>query len=78
MDVHSVDVGTTVDAVVAAHRAGLQASAARDVRFLRYWVDEERGQVFCLAEAASTADVQQAHAEDPRRHREIFRVQEVC
>ena len=53
MDVHTVEGGLAIDDVVKAHQADLQTQAAYDVRYLRYWVDETRGKIFCLAEAPS-------------------------
>jgi Protein of unknown function (DUF4242) len=65
LDVHQIDGGVTMDDVAKAHLADLQIQAAYDVRYLRYWVDEGRGQVFCLVEAPTAeaaADVhRQAH-----------------
>ncbi len=65
MDVHEIDGGVAMDDVARAHLADLQTQAAYDVRYLRYWVDERRGQVFCLVEAPTAeaaADVhRQAH-----------------
>lgn len=65
MDVHQIDGGVVMDDVARAHLADLQTQAAYDVRYLRYWVDEGRGQVFCLVEAPTAeaaADVhRQAH-----------------
>jgi hypothetical protein len=65
MDVHQIDGGVAIDDVAKAHLADLQTQAAYDVRYLRYWVDEEIGQVFCLVEAPTAeaaADVhRQAH-----------------
>lgn len=55
MDVHQIDGGVSMDDVAKAHLADLQTQAAYDVRYLRYWVDEGSGQVFCLVEAP-TAD----------------------
>ena len=55
MDVHQIDGGVSMDDVAKAHLADLQAQGAYDVRYLRYWVDEGNGQVFCLVEAP-TAD----------------------
>jgi hypothetical protein len=77
MDVHSIDGGVSVEDVAQAHRADLQTEGPHDVRYLRYWVDEQQGKVFCLVEAPSpeaAADVhREAHgllADD------IFQVQE--
>ena len=65
MDVHQIDGGVAMDDVAKAHLADLQTQAAYDVRYLRYWVDEGSGQVFCLVEAPTAeaaADVhRQAH-----------------
>jgi hypothetical protein len=59
MDVHHIDGGVSFDDVTAAHKADLQAQGRYDVRYLRYWVDESAGRIFCLvdapdAEAANT------------------------
>ncbi|MGI8414733.1 MAG: DUF4242 domain-containing protein [Nakamurella sp.] len=56
MDVHTIDGGVALEDVAQAHLADLQAQGQHDVRYLRYWVDEEQGKVFCLVEAPS-ADV---------------------
>jgi Protein of unknown function (DUF4242) len=65
LDVHQIDGGVSMDDVAKAHLADLQTQTAYDVRYLRYWVDEGRGQVFCLVEAPTAeaaADVhRQAH-----------------
>ena len=77
MDVHQIDGGVSMDDVAKAHLADLQTQAAYDVRYLRYWVDEQRGQVFCLVEAPTAeaaADVhRQAHGLVADR---IYQVQE--
>jgi hypothetical protein len=59
MDMHSIDGGVSASDVAAAHEADLAAQAAYGVSYLRYWVDEEAGKIFCLvdapdAEAANT------------------------
>jgi hypothetical protein len=77
MDVHQIAGGVSMDDVAKAHLADLQAQAAHDVQYLRYWVDEGSGQVFCLVEAPTAqaaADVhQQAHGLVADR---IYQVQE--
>ena len=77
MDVHQIAGGVSMDDVAKAHLADLQAQGAYDVRYLRYWVDEGNGQVFCLVEAP-TADAasdvhRQAHGLVADR---IYQVQE--
>jgi hypothetical protein len=65
MDVHQIDGGVAMDDVAKAHLADLQTQSGYDVRYLRYWVDEGQGRVFCLVEAPTAeaaADVhRQAH-----------------
>jgi hypothetical protein len=77
MDVHEIAGGVAMDDVAKAHLADLEIQSAHDVRYLRYWVDEATGRVFCLVEAPSAqaaADVhQQAHGLVADR---IYRVQE--
>jgi Protein of unknown function (DUF4242) len=77
MDVHEIADGVSMDDVAKAHLADLQAQGAYDVRYLRYWVDEDHGQVFCLVEAPTAqaaADVhRQAHGLVADR---IYQVQE--
>jgi Nickel responsive protein SCO4226-like len=63
MDVHEIDGGVSMDDVAKAHLADLQAQAAHDVRYLRYWVDEDHGRVFCLVEAPSPEAANTVHAE---------------
>jgi Protein of unknown function (DUF4242) len=65
MDVHQIDGGVSMEDVAKAHLADLQTQGTYDVRYLRYWVDERQGQIFCLVEAPNAeaaADVhRQAH-----------------
>jgi hypothetical protein len=76
MDVHTIDGGVRTDDVARAHIADLQSQSHYDVRYLRYWVDEPDGKVFCLVEAPS-ADAacthRQAHGLVAQ---EVFQVQE--
>ncbi len=60
MDMHSVDGGVSAADVAGAHEADLATQGTYGVNYLRYWVDEEAGKIFCLvdapdAEAANTA-----------------------
>lgn len=77
MDVHEFGDGVAMDDVAKAHLADLHTQAAHDVRYLRYWVDEQGGVVFCLVEAPSAeaaADVhREAHGLVADR---VYRVQE--
>jgi hypothetical protein len=61
MDVHDIAGGVTIDDVAKAHLADLQTQEAHDVRYLRYWVAEQAGRVFCLVEAPSTEAAAEVH-----------------
>ena len=64
MDVHeSLPDGATVKDVTGAHQADLQAQEKFRVKYLRYWVDEENGKVFCLAEAPDAEAAVAVHRE---------------
>jgi Protein of unknown function (DUF4242) len=76
MDMHAIN-GVTMDAVAKAHLADLKSQVGRDVRYLRYWVDVDRGRVFCLVEAPSAQDAADVHREAHGLVAEqIYRVQE--
>jgi Protein of unknown function (DUF4242) len=53
MDIHTLDGGASVHEVGQAHAADLRVQGAHDVRYLRYWVSEANGKIFCLVEAPS-------------------------
>jgi Protein of unknown function (DUF4242) len=63
MDVHTIDGGVTVDDVAGAHMADLQTQDQYDVKYLRYWVNEEDGKVFCLVDAPSADAAATVHKE---------------
>ena len=63
MDVHEIAGGVAMDDVAKAHLAALQTQSAHDVRYLRYWVDESAGRVFCLVEAPSAQAAADVHQE---------------
>lgn len=63
MDVHTIDGGVAATDVAQAHLADLQTQSAHDVRYLRYWVDESRGKIFCLVDAPSADAANLVHKE---------------
>ena len=63
LDVHTIAGGVAADDVAKAHVADLQTEAKYDVRYLRYWVDEQQGKVFCLVEAPSAEAAATVHRE---------------
>ncbi len=63
MDMHTIEGGVSMDDVAKAHIADLKAQGDYDVRYLRYWVDEGQGRVFCLVEAPSATAAATVHRE---------------
>jgi hypothetical protein len=63
MDTHNIDGGVTSDAVAQAHMADLKTQDRYGVRYLRYWVDEKQGKIFCLVDAPSEDAANQVHRE---------------
>lgn len=62
LDVHDIGPGVTFEAVASAHEKDLATQGEFDANFIKYWVDEQEGKVYCLAEAASSADLFKTHA----------------
>jgi Protein of unknown function (DUF4242) len=63
MDVHDLGSGVTMEDVAKAHQADLAHQGEHDVDYLRYWVDEARGQIFCLVEAPDAEAANTVHRE---------------
>ena len=63
MDVHTIDGGVAVGDVAQAHMADLQEQASHDVQYLRYWVDESHGKIFCLVDAPTADAANTVHRE---------------
>ena len=61
MDVHTITGGVSAADVEKAHLADLAEQGKHDVRYLRYWVDEDNGKVFCLVEAPSADAASTVH-----------------
>jgi hypothetical protein len=62
MDVHKVGAGKVTPAdVAAAHEKDLAVQDQHGVHFINYWVDPRSGDIFCLSEAESAADVIATH-----------------
>ena len=51
MDVHNLDGGVAAGDVAKAHEADLKTQDQYGVNYLRYWVDEGEGKIFCLVDA---------------------------
>jgi hypothetical protein len=63
MDSHSIDGGVKVTDVAQAHLADLQTQDRYGVRYLRYWVDEAAGRIFCLVDAPDAEAANRVHRE---------------
>jgi hypothetical protein len=63
MDVHHMDGEVALSDVAKAHMADLQTQDKYDVNYLRYWVDESGGKIFCLVEAPSADAAATVHRE---------------
>jgi hypothetical protein len=63
MDVHHVSDGVSMEDVAKAHQADLATQGTHDVNYLRYWVDEAKGQIFCLVEAPDAEAANTVHRE---------------
>ncbi len=77
LDVHTMEGGVSVDDVAKAHMADLETQGDHNVNYLRYWVDEGAGKIFCLVEAP---DAEAAHTVHREAHGlvadEIYEVKE--
>ncbi|HST05450.1 MAG TPA: DUF4242 domain-containing protein [Chloroflexia bacterium] len=62
MDVHNLP-GATADAVADAHAKDLDTQGKYGVNYLHYWIDEDKGKVFCLVEAPDAASANRVHRE---------------
>jgi hypothetical protein len=63
MDVHTIEGGVAVDDVAKAHVADLKTQSQYDVQYLRYWVDQAAGKVFCLVDAPTADAAATVHKE---------------
>lgn len=63
MDVHTLEGGVSANDVVDAHMKDLETQGKYGVSYLRYWVGEEAGKIFCLVEADSAEDAKTVHRE---------------
>src|ERR1700712_2247027 len=61
MDIHTIDGGVAINDVADAHAADLKTQGGYDVRYLRYWVNEPAGKIFCLVEAPSVDAADAVH-----------------
>lgn len=64
IDVHKMPAGKVkFDDVAGAHAKDLAVQDKYGVKFIRYWVDEKKGNIYCLASANDSADIRKVHGE---------------
>ena len=77
MDVHHMDGTVSAADVAGAHQKDLETQSKYGVNYMRYWVDESAGKIFCLVDAP---DAEAAHTVHREAHGlvadEIFEVNE--
>jgi hypothetical protein len=63
MDTHTIDGGVKASDVAQAHQADLKTQDQYGVRYLKYWVDESAGKIFCLVDAPDAEAANRVHRE---------------
>jgi hypothetical protein len=64
IDVHRLEPGKVkYEDVAKAHAKDLEVEKKYGVEFLKFWVDEQKGLVYCLSSASDTASIRKTHAE---------------
>jgi hypothetical protein len=63
MDVHNVGGGVSVDDVAGAHAKDVETQEQYGVNYMRYWVDEKAGKIFCLVDAPDAETAHRVHRE---------------
>ena len=63
MDSHAIEGGVKASDVANAHQLDVQTQEKYGVRYLRYWVDEKEGKIFCLVDAPDADAAIRVHRE---------------
>jgi hypothetical protein len=63
MDTHTIDGPVTIADVAKAHAADVRTQDAYGVHYLRYWVDQDHGKIFCLVDAPDADTAAAVHRE---------------
>ena len=64
IDVHQLEPGKVkYEDVAKAHAKDLAIEKKYGVNFIKYWVDEEKGLVYCLSSAPDSESIRKTHAE---------------
>jgi uncharacterized membrane protein len=62
MDTHKVK-GVTEKAVADAHKKDVEVQGKYGVKYLKYWVDEKEGTIYCLVDAPNAEAAKKVHKE---------------
>ena len=64
IDVHQLEPGKVkYEDVAGAHAKDLATEGKYGVQFLKYWVDEKKGLIYCLSSSADSESIRKTHAE---------------
>jgi len=63
MDHHKKIEGLTAEAVAGAHQKDLETQDRHGAKALKYWFNEENGEVFCLFDAPNAEAAEAVHRE---------------
>ncbi len=63
MDIHKKVDGVTDEAVASAHQKDLETQDKYGVKYMKYWLDESTGTIFCLVDAPNKEAAEQVHRE---------------
>lgn len=62
IDVHDFTPGeVSYEAVMDAHQKDLAEEGKQGVHFIKFWVDEQQGKVYCLSRARDSASIAETH-----------------
>ena len=63
LDVHNHVPGATPETVAQAHQKDLEVQGKYGVKYLKYWLDQQSGKIFCLCEAPDKEAAAMVHKE---------------
>ena len=63
LDIHHKVDGLTADEIADAHKKDAEVQKKYGVNYLKYWLNEKEGRVFCLVEAPDKESAIKVHKE---------------
>jgi len=63
LDVHRSVPGAKAKDVAAAHMKDVEVQGKYGVKYLKYWVDEAEGKIWCLVDAPTKEAAERVHRE---------------